>query len=145
MSHITDIVSPLPSQGKGSKSGKYHAVSQIVLKASKKNQQIVSFFTPHIHFLKTFLMVTEHCSADQTARAPPPSPEAFLEQEKRSCSWYFLDSRLPIFLHPCTFTSLIVEVDVLEISLREQLDLVDHIFIVEATVTHKGVGISCYS
>ena len=61
-----------------------------------------------------------------------------------------------VFLHPCTFTSLIamrevkvqgciVEVDVLEISLREQLDLVDHIFIVEATVTHKGVGISCYS
>ena len=32
-----------------------------------------------------------------------------------------------------------MEVDVLEISLREQLDLVDHIFIVEATVTHKGV------
>ena len=45
----------------------------------------------------------------------------------------------------CTFTSLIAEVDVLEIALREQLDLVDHVFIVEATVTHKGVGITCYS
>ena len=32
-----------------------------------------------------------------------------------------------------------VKVDVLEIALREQLDLVDHVFIVEATVTHKGV------
>ena len=49
-----------------------------------------------------------------------------------------------VFRHCCTLTSLIVEVDVLEIALREQLDLVDHIFIVEATVTHKGVGISCY-
>ena len=29
--------------------------------------------------------------------------------------------------------------DVLEISLREQLDMVDHIFIVESTITHKGV------
>jgi len=30
------------------------------------------------------------------------------------------------------------EVDTLEISLKEQLDLVDRLFLVEATVTHKG-------
>lgn len=32
------------------------------------------------------------------------------------------------------------QVDTLEISLREQLDLVDMVFLVEATVTHKGVS-----
>ena len=32
-----------------------------------------------------------------------------------------------------------VKVDVLEIALREQLDMVDKIFIVEATTTTKGV------
>lgn len=31
------------------------------------------------------------------------------------------------------------EVDVLEIALREQLEMIDHVFIVEATVTHKGI------
>ena len=31
------------------------------------------------------------------------------------------------------------EVDTLEISLREQLDLVDKVFLVESTVTNKGV------
>ena len=37
------------------------------------------------------------------------------------------------------------EVDVLEISLREQIDLVDRIFIVEATTTTKGVNSQvCY-
>ena len=30
------------------------------------------------------------------------------------------------------------EVDTLEIQLREAADLVDHYFIVEATLTHKG-------
>ena len=33
----------------------------------------------------------------------------------------------------------VVKVDVLEIALREQLDMVDKIFIVEATTTTKGV------
>ena len=33
----------------------------------------------------------------------------------------------------------VVQVDVLEIALREQLDMVDKIFIVEATTTTKGV------
>ena len=32
------------------------------------------------------------------------------------------------------------EVDTLEVQLREVVDLVDVIFIVEATVTHHGVG-----
>ena len=32
------------------------------------------------------------------------------------------------------------EVDTLEISLREQLDWVDTVFLVEATTTTKGVG-----
>ena len=32
------------------------------------------------------------------------------------------------------------EADTLEIALHEQLDLVDKIFVVEATVTHKGVS-----
>ena len=31
------------------------------------------------------------------------------------------------------------EVDTLEIALREQSDLVDKIFVVESTFTHKGV------
>ena len=31
------------------------------------------------------------------------------------------------------------EADTIEIALHEQLDLVDKIFVVEATVTHKGV------
>ena len=32
------------------------------------------------------------------------------------------------------------EVDTLEIALREQMDLLDKIFIVESTLTHKGVS-----
>ena len=32
------------------------------------------------------------------------------------------------------------EVDTLEIALREQLTLVDKVFIVESTLTHKGVS-----
>ena len=32
------------------------------------------------------------------------------------------------------------EVDTLEIALREQLGLVDKVFIVESTLTHKGVS-----
>ena len=32
------------------------------------------------------------------------------------------------------------EVDTLEIALREQLGLVDKLFIVESSVTHKGVS-----
>ena len=32
------------------------------------------------------------------------------------------------------------EVDTLEIALREQMDYLDKIFIVESTITHKGVG-----
>ena len=38
----------------------------------------------------------------------------------------------------CNFLS--VKVDVLEIALREQLEMIDQVFIVEATVTHKGVS-----
>ena len=34
------------------------------------------------------------------------------------------------------------EVDTLEIALREQLSLVDKVFIVESSVTHKGVRLS---
>ena len=34
------------------------------------------------------------------------------------------------------------EVDTLEIALKEQMDVLDKIFIVESTVTHKGVGMS---
>ena len=34
------------------------------------------------------------------------------------------------------------EVDTLEIALREQLTLVDKVFIVESSVTHKGVRLS---
>ena len=38
------------------------------------------------------------------------------------------------------------EVDTLEIALREQMDLLDKIFIVESTITHKGVTIlTCIS
>ena len=32
------------------------------------------------------------------------------------------------------------EVDTLEIALREQQDLVDKIFLVESSATHRGVG-----
>ena len=32
------------------------------------------------------------------------------------------------------------EVDTLEIALREQIDLVDKVFIVESSLTHKGVS-----
>ena len=32
------------------------------------------------------------------------------------------------------------EADVLEIALREQLDLVDKVFLVESTVSHRGVS-----
>ena len=34
------------------------------------------------------------------------------------------------------------EVDTLEIALREQSDLVDRIFVVESTLTHKGVRLT---
>ena len=34
------------------------------------------------------------------------------------------------------------EVDTLEVSLREQLDMVDTVFLVEATTTTKGVSIT---
>ena len=33
------------------------------------------------------------------------------------------------------------EVDILEIALREQQDLVDKIFIVESSASHKGVSV----
>ena len=36
------------------------------------------------------------------------------------------------------------EADTLEIMLREQLDLVDFVFIVEGSVTHRGVGRRIY-
>ena len=34
------------------------------------------------------------------------------------------------------------EADVLEIALREQLDMVDKLFLVESTVSHRGVSLT---
>ena len=48
------------------------------------------------------------------------------------------------FMEPRKLVLLILfgfEVDVLEIALKQQQDLVDKIFLVESTSTHRGVGL----
>ena len=54
------------------------------------------------------------------------------------CLWAlrYLPLLLYVFIYP--------QVDTLEIALREQLGMVDAIFLVESVLTHKGVSNSIY-
>ena len=48
--------------------------------------------------------------------------------------------RMELFQALVIVMMMVMQVDTLEIALHEMMDIVDIIFLVEATKTHKGVG-----
>ena len=106
----------------------------------KENRRAVDFFRDRdnlVNVLSVVAALPPPVPPSPQCEAPPVSPPA-------RCDDPGLGELMVTPRHLVTMILFSVEVDTLEIALKEMMDIVDVIFLVEATKSHKGVCIFFY-
>ena len=107
----------------------------VLYEEAKDNHEAVKYFSDRnnlVNVLAIISAIPPPVSANPSCEAPPaPAPE---------CTDTGLSHRMETPRRLAVMMLFSFEIDTLEIALKEMLDLVDVVFLIEATKSHKGVN-----